>query len=46
MADGGSLFVTGRVEYVEGNESYALSGEADAWRIKVRLDSDGNKEIS
>ena len=44
--DGGSLIVTGKVEYVEGSENYSLSGEADAWRIKVRLDSDGNKETA
>lgn len=41
-----SLFVTGKVEYVEGASGYSLGDEADAWRIKVRLDSDKNKDVS
>lgn len=42
----GVLIVTGKVEYLEGGDDIALNGEAQAWRVKIRLDSDGNKELS
>lgn len=45
MANGEAFFVTGVVEYVEGVDNYLADGDADAWRIKVRLDSDGNKSV-
>lgn len=43
---GTSIFVPGYVEHVEGAGNFTLSDEADAWRLKVRLDSDGNKDVS
>lgn len=42
MAENGSFIVPGKVEYVEGDESFGIADDAGAWRIKVRLDSDGN----
>jgi hypothetical protein len=37
----GPIITTGKVEYVEGGSgNLSFYGEADAWRIKVRLDSD------
>lgn len=42
----GVLITTGKVEYVEGNSPIGINGEADAWRVKVRLDSDGNSETT
>lgn len=39
---GSNLFITGKVEYVEGDNNNAFSDIADGLRLKVRVDSDGD----
>lgn len=46
MVSNGVLITSGKVEYIEGDSSTGINGEAQAWRVKVRLDGDGNKDIS
>jgi len=46
MADGGSLFIPGRVEFIEGSGTNSFIEDYGALRIKVRIDSDGNKSIN
>ena len=41
-----SNIITGRVEYVESGGDYQLPDDINAWRIKVRIDDDGNKETA
>lgn len=41
-----SGLILGRVEYVEGSSSFPLPDDADAWRIKVRLDDDGDVDVA
>ena len=45
MAENVPIFITGYVEYVEGTGVVPITGEADAWRIKVRVNSDGDKSV-
>ena len=44
MGKNSSLFIPGRVEYVESSNEMAIAGEYDGWRLKVRTDNDGNKD--
>lgn len=46
MASGGSLFIPGKVEFIEGSGSNPFIEDYGALRIKVRVDSDGSKSIS
>lgn len=41
-----SLVVLGHVERVEGSSDITFPGEADGWRLKVRLDSDGDTAVN
>jgi len=40
------IFSTGRVEHIEDASNYSLNGEVGGWRIKVRLDTDGDREVA
>lgn len=45
MVDKISLLVLGQVESVENGDNDVFGQGADAWRIKVRLESDGGKTV-
>ena len=46
MADGGALFIPGKVEHIEGADDISAIEDYGALRIKVRLDSDGAKSVN
>ena len=46
MASKDSIITTGLVEHVEGTGSYALPDEVGGRRIKVRLDTDGDRSTA